>query len=247
MKHRFVRSKYKKGKPLMADRQLGRHVPKTSRFAPANLRRMLRAFPVLYVKPDGGTGGAGIIRVRRVNRSHSLIAFDNIRKKSVTRKVSVELRRFMYPRQKYIIQQGIPLATCNGRPFDIRVVLQRPRKKWRLTWISAKVAPKRSSIVTNVARGAKDAKILETLRAADQPLPVPKILKELRHVSHQIAQKLGSRFPIRIVGLDMAVDRKGKIWFIEANTQPNMHGLQQLDPKQYRRYLRAKRFMQKRL
>lgn len=95
--------------------------------------------------------------------------------------------------------------------------------------------------MTNVAKGAKDAEIKRTLRGADQPLKVSKTLKKLTAVSYKIADKLGSRFPFRIIGLDMGIDKKGKIWFIEANTKPSFHGLKKFDPVQYRRYFRAKK------
>jgi hypothetical protein len=56
----------------------------------------------------------------------------------------------------------------------------------------------------------------------------------------------GMHFPFRIVGLDMGIDSKGKVWFIEANTKPNFHGLGKLDPKQYQRYLRAQKLIDSR-
>lgn len=228
----------------MNDRVLSRHVPITHMFRRSTLARMLASFPVLYIKPDNGTAGTGIIRIKRLSRSKSLISFKKASKKCPNQSVLSEVKKSMVLGRKYIIQQGIPLATYKHKPFDLRIVLQKPSKRWLLTWMSAKVAPRSGSIVTNVAKGARDARIKKILRGADQPLNVPKILKKLRRLSYKIAHQLGSRFPIRIVGLDMGIDKKGKIWFIEANTDPNFHGLKKLDPVQYRKYLRVKRRMQ---
>jgi hypothetical protein len=44
----------------------------------------------------------------------------------------------------------------------------------------------------------------------------------------------------------MAIDKNGNIWYIEANTNPNFHGLEKLDPVQYRRYMMIKRQMKAR-
>ncbi|MGU3471018.1 YheC/YheD family protein [Paenibacillus sp. D51F] len=241
MKHKFIRSKMKKGKPLLNDRVLSHHVPKTHWYHDDTLTMMLKAFPVIYIKPDKGSAGTGIIRVKRLNSSESLISFKAMSKICPNTSIVSEVAKRMRRNKKYIIQQGISLATYRNKPFDLRVVLQKPSDRWLLTWMSAKVAPRSNSIVTNVAKGARDARIKEILRGADQPLNVSKVLKELTGVSYKIARKLGSRFPFRIVGLDMGIDKKGKVWFIEANTKPSFHGLKKFDPVQYRMYLSAKK------
>jgi hypothetical protein len=243
MKHTCISSKMKKGKPLMDDKSISRHVPKTQWFHDSGLQGMLRTFSTLYIKPDHGSSGNGIIRVKKLSDSESLISFKQTSLRCSKKKVISEIKKRMNHNKKYIIQQGITLATYHHRPFDLRVVLQKPAKHWQLNWMSAKVAPRSTSIVTNVSKGAMDMKIKKTLLGADQPLNVPKVMKELTEVSYQIAKKLGSHFPFRIVGLDMGIDRKGKVWFIEANTKPNFHGLGKLDPKQYQRYLKAQKLI----
>ncbi|MDU5144060.1 MAG: YheC/YheD family protein [Paenibacillus dendritiformis] len=241
MRHKFINSKMLKGKPLSQDHVLSRHVPETHWYHAATLTKMLQSFAVLYIKPDKGSSGTGIIRVKRLNKSESLVSFKESSKKYPNTQIASEVAKRMHRGKKYIIQQGIPLATYRQKPFDLRIVLQKPSNQWLLTWMSAKVAPRSNSIVTNVAKGARDANIKEVLRGADQQLNVPAVLKELSGVSCKIARKMGSRFPLRIVGLDMGIDKKGKVWFIEANTRPSFHGLNKFDPVQYRRYLLAKK------
>ncbi|WP_375143084.1 YheC/YheD family protein [Paenibacillus sp. D2_2] len=231
----------KKGSALIHDPQLYRHIPVTHWYHAATLTKMLKTNPVLYIKPDKGSQGTGIIRIKRINNFESLISFKSSSQKYPNTRIAFEVAKRMQRGKRYIIQQGIPLATYRKKPFDLRIVLQKPSNRWLLTWMSAKVAPRSNSIVTNVAKGARDAKIEQVLRGADQGLNVPSVMKELSGVSYKIARKLGSRFPLRIVGLDMGIDKKGKVWFIEANTNPSFHGLNKFDPVQYRRYLRAKK------
>jgi hypothetical protein len=235
-----------KGKPLMRDRQLSRHVPVTEWYHDHTLYKMLAYYPVLYIKPDDGSAGNGVIRVKRLNRYECLVSHRNTSDKCMIHRLASEVRKRMIPRRKYIIQQGISLATYKNRPFDLRVVLQKPADRWLLTWMSAKIAPRTNSIVTNVAKGARDARIMPTLRGIDQPLNAAHLMKEVEKLSYRIADKLGSSFPFRIIGLDMAIDKNGNIWYIEANTNPNFHGLEKLDPVQYRRYMMIKRQMKAR-
>jgi D-alanine-D-alanine ligase-like ATP-grasp enzyme len=46
------------------------------------------------------------------------------------------------------------------------------------------------------------------------------IVVELADKCHQTASLLGQYFDLRIVGLDMAVDQQGRIWFLEMNASP---------------------------
>lgn len=244
MKHRSIASKMKKGLPLIKDRFLSKHIPLTQWYHDVTLTRMINKFRVLYIKPDTGSAGTGVIRIKKLNRFEFLISFKGSSRRCPIKKIVSEVRKRMHRGKKYIIQQGIPLATYKNKPFDLRIVLQKPSSRWVLTWMSAKIAPRASSIVTNVAKGARDAKMKETLQGADQSLNVPKVLKNLTDVSYKIAKKLGARFPFRIVGLDMGIDKKGKVWFIEANTKPGFQGLQKIDPVQYRKYLRVKKLIE---
>lgn len=133
------------------------------------------------------------------------------------------------------------MAKVDGKPFDLRVVWQKPDKSWQLTWMSAKIASRRGATVTNVAKGGVDARIRPTLKRMTPPVQVDAQLAKVRTISRQFVQVLGERFPLRIIGLDLAIDQKRRVWFIEANTNPNFKGLRKLDPVQYNRYLRAQR------
>jgi len=246
IRHRYIYSKMLKGKPLMRDRHLSRHMPVTEWYREDTLYRMLNFFPVLYIKPDNGSSGNGIIRVRRLNGYECQVSYRNSTHKCMIHRLASEVRKRMLPRKKYIIQQGLSLATCRNRPFDLRVVLLRPANRWILTWMSAKIARRPDAVVTNVAKGARDALLMPTLRSADQRLDAARLRKEIESLSYRIVYKLGSYFPFRQIGLDLAIDKKGKIWYIEANTNPNFHGLEKLDPVQYRRHMRIKRQMRAR-
>jgi hypothetical protein len=245
MKHTVIRSKMKKGKPLMKDPIVSRYVPEMNWLDSSSLKRMIKTYSTVYIKPDKGRQGKGVIRVKKLNNSKSEISYKQKTKRVSSKKVMKEIKKNIHLRKKYLIQQGIKLATYHRRPFDVRLVLQKPLNRWRLTLMTAKVAPRRNSIVTNVSKGAKDVNVVKVLHGVDQPLNVLEVLRELIDVSHQIVQVLDSHFPLQIVGLDMGIDKKGKVWFIEANTKPDCTGLRKLDRKLYRKYLEAKKLIGK--
>jgi hypothetical protein len=121
--------------------------------------------------------------------------------------------------------------------------LQKPLGRWRATLMSAKVAPHKSSVVTNVAKGAKDHNLYKLLKGIDQSLNSSAVMRDLMDASHQIAQILSSHFQLKVLGLDMGIDKKGKVWFIEANTKPDCIGLETIDRRLYRKYVKAKKIM----
>ena len=128
----------------------------------------------------------------------------------------------------YIVQQGLDLATVGGRPFDIRVMMQRekPGGKWQYSGSVAKIAGK-GSVVTNVAlsRGT----VMEVQAALRQAFrwSEPKInsyIQQMVKLSFQAACHFDTYQKYRELGFDIAIDRNGRIWLIEENTGPS-HGL----------------------
>lgn len=230
----------------MNDPIMRKYVPDTEWFDRSSLHSMLKDYAHLYIKPDVGRKGNGIIRIKRVNADEFEITNKQITSLCPRNRLYSTINEMLDPNKKYIIQRGIDLATYRRRPFDVRVVLQKPLGKWRATLMCAKVAPREASVVTNVAKGAKDYNLYRLLKRTDQSLNRSETIRELLDTSHQIAQILSSRFPLNILGLDMGIDKKGQIWFIEANTRPDCKGLEKIDRKLYRKYVRAKRIMRAR-
>lgn len=219
MKHKVIKDKMKKIEALLSHPIISRHVPETVWFNSRNLENMLARYGTVYIKPNAGSQGNKVIRVQRVREHEAIIAYNKFSRNVLLPDLPSELNSIIFKR-KYFIQQGIDLATYQGCPFDIRMVLQKPYATWDLTLTSAKVALKEDAVVTNVSKGAKDYPLLDILRAYDQKQDPMAVLRELVGLAHQFAQTLGSKFPLRIIGFDMAVDKAGKVWFIEANTKP---------------------------
>lgn len=226
----------------MRDRRVSRHVPEMVWYSDPQLVQMLQKWRLVYVKPDRGSGGTGVIRVARRNAGY-VVSWGYRKVVCEAKRLPAVVKAAMLRGKRYVIQRGIRMAKVNGKPFDLRVVWQKPGKNWQLTWMSAKIATRRGATVTNVAKGGVDARIRPTLIRMTPPVQVEDQLTKIRTVSRKLVQVLGERFPFRIIGLDLAIDQQRRIWFIEANTNPNFKGLRKLDPVQYERYLRAQQII----
>ncbi len=215
-----MRNKIKQYEILIKDPFVAGHLPETYWFHNKSLLNMLNKHQVIYLKPNDNTGGNGVIRVRSMSNGLYSISFDKTTKQVNVSNISATLRQIMIWPQKYIIQQGIDLATYKGKPFDMRIVLQKVLKTWRVTLTSAKVANAQDAVVTNVAKGAEDFPLHKILQEYDQKQEPIVAFREIIDLSHQIASILGTQQPIGIAGLDIALDKRGKVWFIESNERP---------------------------
>lgn len=237
-KHMIIRNKMKIARVLKKDPYLSQFVPDTVSFSVKKLVKMLKMHRVIYLKPNDGLKGKGIIRVRAVSDKRYEVSYGKkVRIHRFDAMVKKVIRQ-IGTRDDYLIQQGIHLATYHDRPYDIRLLLVKHLNRWHLTMISAKVAAVKDAIVTNVSFNRKwlpldelQHSIYEVLDHGGKKARPMAVLRELIDLSYQIANKLGQRFPFYMLGLDLAIDKNGKIWFIEANTSPAIKPMKQVNDR----------------
>lgn len=191
------------------------HLPVTAPYSKSKLREMMSRFNSLYIKPQSSSVGNGIIKITR--RTHGKWKLQLPKGSSVASKTTVEKRVSSYARkQKYMIQETIPLAKYNGNPYDIRVSVQRGEGgKWQVTGMVGKVARK-GSHVTNVARGGKVKKCAQLF--TNSTMDPSKVTQAVKQLSLDLTRYLGDRLNrLADVGLDIGVTSTGKPYFIELN------------------------------
>ncbi|WP_165894962.1 YheC/YheD family protein [Tepidibacillus fermentans] len=186
---------------------------------------MLNKYPLIYLKPAGGSLGLGIYKIQK-EKNHYLLSYrqQNRNRMIAFKNLDALYRAIFKNKQKsnyYLIQQGIHLLTYNKRPVDFRVHLHKNRaNKWNVVAIGAKVAGN-GSVTTHIRTGGKllDAKQFIELKFHSEP---SKMIARLKQVAIQIAQiveeKLGT--PIGELGLDMGIDHDAQIWLFEVNSKP---------------------------
>ncbi len=116
---------------LMRQIELRPHLPATNKATLSNLQKMMQRFDSLMIKPDIGSLGAGIMKMDRTDRGWRLVsprAASSANRKWRIRNITARIPHFLIDaiqKKPYLIQQSLPLATFEGRPFDLRVAVQR--------------------------------------------------------------------------------------------------------------------------
>ncbi len=228
-----IKNKWTKTKWLLADRELKRFVPETKPFTRTSLLRMTRRYKRVYFKPTGGTGGSGIARITRVSPGRYRIRQD-LRTFRAASEASLfaKLKKLARGRS-YLLQKGIRLRTSRGRPFDLRMTMQKTGdSRWVPSVMFVKLG-KPNKVVTNYHQGGKLELVERTLgRSGFQPAEIRDYTRRLQTLGLLTAHcfdRHSSRF--KELGLDVALDREGRLWILEVNTRPNFTALKSLSDK----------------
>lgn len=211
--------------------QLLEGIPEATTFLPETkrldsylkLKSFLSKYSSVYLKPVLGKAGEGIMRLDfhqrrwRLRRVHQ--------QQVTTRYFSTLKAAWAYVRsktkgEKYIIQQAIPLAQYKGRPFDVRVLVQKNGNGvWDLTGIGIRRAGAQS-ITTHVPRGGSiqsPEKVLGALFAGQEE----QIIEKIKETALTIARNLNAELEgLAEMSMDLGLTREGRLWFFEANAKP---------------------------
>lgn len=244
IKHHLIKSKMTKTRPLLEDPILSQYVPELHWFSKEHLKRMLYKYNTIYVKPDEGSLGLGIRRLKLQSDSVCKFTDGESSSKMSPPQAIKTLCKELNPKENYLIQQGIDLSTYKGRPFHLRIVMQKPMDRWQVSLTSVILGKKKNALTTNVASGGSELPLEEIMYKKDQNWGPMGTYRELLDLSHQIVATIGAKLPILVAGLDLGIDKKGKIWFIEANTRPDVEGYRKFNDKiSIKKYIQAKKWI----
>ncbi|MFE5317998.1 YheC/YheD family protein [Paenibacillus sp. NPDC056579] len=220
-----------------------RHLPDTRKATRDNLRAMLRAYPSLFLKPDLGSGGHGILKIMKTPSSYTVKYGTETKHYTSFRSLYTMIRPLLLKR-RYVLQKGIRLLRIKQRPFDIRVMVQKNRN--------------RKFVVTGIiGRLAKEGKIVTNYHSGGTPLPVEVLLrnhigikrrgryvKKIALVGKRASIAMSKRFrDLKAFGVDIAIDPAKKLWILEVNTKPDKQIFNTLNDKtMYRRVLRFAKY-----
>lgn len=240
----LVRSKWIKTKLLLRHPSISRFIPDTRRFTKRNLEQMIYSYGMIYIKPERGTYGNGVIRAERgglqgftYQYEETVRHFDSFEAfhKSLAKKTGG---------RSYLIQKGIHLLKHNGRRFDIRVMVQlSPKRVWEATGVIGRLGHPRK-IVTNYHSGGKPTAIEKLLSTHLSDRQLAQLTEELNTLGTRMAAHLQKTYPkMTKIGVDIGLDRTLTPWIIEVNMNPDPYIFNQLkDKSMYRKVMRYRRF-----
>ncbi|ASS67276.1 MULTISPECIES: YheC/YheD family protein [unclassified Paenibacillus] len=226
---RTLWGKLRVSRMLRKDSATAHFVPRTAAFSRKQLKKMASRFEILYIKPNIGSLGMGIHRLRRKGSGYELASV--IFRKQISRSFGNLDQVYEHIRKtrksgKLIIQRGIQLDRIEGKPYDIRAMVQRkPKGPWTCTALIVKVAlPNR--IVTNAHQGAKLyllSKLWEMQGMGSSPARANNefIGESALAISKSLSRRYGG---MREMGIDFAIDRSKRLWVLEVNTNHPQYG-----------------------
>ncbi|UVI31881.1 YheC/YheD family endospore coat-associated protein [Paenibacillus spongiae] len=215
-------------KMLDQDVEALEHLPESvNNPKPEKIKEMLEKHQFIYYKPTAGSLGIGIYRLTyhpkrgyfaryRRNGSNVLLRFTNFQ----------SLMRMLQARHgnalgRYVCQQGVRLIEIDGCPIDFRFHMHKNgSNEWIPVGIGAKKAG-RGSVTTHIKNGG-------TLLTPEQALgrtfegSAGEILDKAKKVSIKLSEAIERNFPHTLgeLGLDIGIDKEGKVWMFEANAKP---------------------------
>lgn len=217
------------------------HMPSTEKYSDAKgLERFLKKHKVIFLKPKNGTGGRGIIRLQMLQGGKGCLmqGRDPDRRiipiqKVTPREVQLRLNHWNL-KEKYIVQQGIPLTLKDGRVHDFRMLVQKDGYgQWQITGCVGRVGPRQS--VTSNLHGGGSAVPMETLllNRFGSDLKVQEIKNSAYDLGLNVMMHLESKFgPLCEAGIDLAVDTEGHVWLLEVNPKPSREVFRRVGEKE---------------
>jgi len=241
----YIPSKWAKTKVLNKDSSINKYIPQTSLFSKAELKTYLNRYRVVFIKPDTGSKGIGVLQAKYNTKYH--LNWSTQHKSFRTyKRLFGKLKKKMTNR-KYIIQKGVHLLTSDGRPFDFRVMIQQNKAgEWEESGIIGRLASK-NKIVTNGAQGATLHPIHTLLGPYLSETEIDGYVSLLYDLGKKTGDKLRKKFPdIWEIGMDVGIDNELKPWIIEVNTRPEYEPLAKLEDKTiYRKLLKNWKYAKK--
>ncbi|WP_028611904.1 YheC/YheD family protein [Paenibacillus harenae] len=192
------------------------------------LSRMMRKHPYLYLKPESGKAGKGImtIKVQAEKQLPYRLKIQENKKSATYNCASIDKLWSRIHKQSggeaYIAQQGIKLASFQDRRFDLRALAQKnQRGQWDITGIGARIAGA-MSITTHVPRGGMIEDPEKLLAHSFNEAQARKLLIKAKNTALLIAKQI-ERASGQLLGemsMDIGIDSAGNMWFFEANSKP---------------------------
>jgi hypothetical protein len=241
----LARSKWNQHAAMRKDPILRGMLVPTETYTVRSLARGLKRFSVLFLKPEIGGQGRGIMKIERVS-SGFLIRYGTHRQLLKSSKEVLSSVHRKIGNKPYILQKGIDLLTIQGRPIDFRVLLLKPENEWLAMGVMGKWA-KKNKVVTNYSQGGQAITVKQALSGRKKlNAQADEFVQEVSRLGKYLAEKYFNYSSMFC--LDIAIDKNGKLWIIEGNTRPGyklfrFHQDRQLYPRisRYVKHLRRKK------
>lgn len=207
--------------------EINKFFPKTINYTSFNdVIIMLKQYDFVFIKASLGSGGKQVLSIEKENEEYKLIFYSGGLKELDLKEIN-EVRDYVEnftEGRQFIIQEGIRLLKYKGQVFDMRLLtIKNNQGKWRVISNWSRIA-KANYTITNYCAGG-GLELYENMYNdlidfyGEDKIPSEKQIEESTIMIAEYIEKAFGSFGE--IGMDMAIDIDGKLWFIEANTKPD--------------------------
>ncbi|MEN1985326.1 YheC/YheD family endospore coat-associated protein [Paenibacillus hubeiensis] len=228
--NRPLRNKWTIHQLLATKAAFREHLPDTCLFQDmSDVNRMLKTYPLIYLKPINGTGGRGILRIEHSNKEpNTVLVRGRNQKRQIITPRNVHMSRLgallqhWDMKDKYLVQQGIQLQLPNQRVHDYRMLVQKNGEgEWEFTGCAGRIGAEKS--VTSNLHGGGQA--IEMKRLMKQWIPEEEKQAEIASTAEKFGIAIASFLEetygaLCELALDLAIDKSGHIYLLEVNPKP---------------------------
>ena len=213
---------------LAKERALAPLLPPSEPYAgPASLARFLRERGDVVAKPQGGTHGKGVFRLRKTTAG----AYEARGRTASNRPLALRfggldaLLRWADARliggRPFLLQPYLELTTPSGAPFDIRALVQKNGEgRWTFTGAAARVG-RPGGLTSNLHGGGSPRSAADVLEERFGRAEAERVLGRIRRAALAIPPVLErGHGPLLELGIDFGVDAGGQVWVLEVNSKP---------------------------
>lgn len=209
---------------------LRQYLPETIRFKSIDdVSNMLKKYTTIYLKSFYGSLGSEVMAITLIpGHYYQCSYFESGKPKTSVCQdettLSALLKTF-FKDKEFVVQEGIDLLEHEQSRMDMRVLLQKDRSgMWKCVYNVAFLGRKDSLITAGEEKGAKPYNFSEIM-----PLVLNMTRSKINKINERIC-KVCLGFAKAIdkeygsfgeIGMDMALDKNLKIWYIEANSKPD--------------------------
>ncbi|GGH88039.1 hypothetical protein JOD43_003588 [Pullulanibacillus pueri] len=198
------------------------YLPKTYPLTEKYLKTALSNFTTVYIKPKKSSHGVGIKRVTALD--HGKITCQTNTIDGSYSKQYPSLKHFLvsefqdHPTEHYFLQQGIPLKTKDGKPFDFRIHTNKDGQgQWQVSACAIKIADP-SKITTHNQYGGEIHSLVECLGKEKAKVYYDFLKEEALTLSQILDEQIKDL--IGELGLDLGIDEDNRVWLFEINARP---------------------------
>ncbi|TMW71239.1 YheC/YheD family protein [Alteribacter natronophilus] len=206
---------------------------------PQDVFTALKLYKKVVLKPAAGARGKGIVFLRKkAAGSYQVYNYRSTAAGIIKTLSDHQLRTFLnsfnFQKQRYITQKWVLFKTFNKRPFDLRVHMHKDDTIWKCAGIECRVAGKGQKL-TNVSKGGKAVSFSKALYSYPST-ERKRIRKKIVNITKNICKGLDDQLPsdnFADLGIDIAIGKKKRIYFIEINFNPQFNGFRKINYKVY--------------